>query len=415
MHAISFSIHSNKICAGVLTVCFFVAAFMPFSVSAATLSLSPASGSYGVGGIFTVQVVVSSIDQALNAVSGVLSFPPDKLSVVSVSNVGSVVNFWIREPTFSNTSGTVSFEGVVVTPGYQGARGAVLSITFQGKAAGTVLVQFSESAVLANDGIGTNILANIQAGQYLLSVTRPGVPAVPTPAIAESTISPPVIEDYTKQIKQGESIIISGTTYPESRVDVWLQYESGEPSVYTVESNAEGVFRFLSEPQMQEGIYVVWTEVVDESEAHSGPSDELTIGVYAPAYIDFGERAIDLLSLAVPAIALLLISAFSIWYSWSRFSMYRRRMRREHRRVEMNVERTFDLLREDVEKELRELHSAASSGRKLTKAERETLDDLVENLNVAEEYIRCQLDDMKCRIDDVRSGKNPEQGKNKKV
>src|ERR1035437_8001397 len=77
------------------------------TASASTLSLSPASGTYTVGATIPVSVIVSSTDQAINAVSGTLSFPTDAFSVVLLSETGSLINFWATEPSYSNSAGTV--------------------------------------------------------------------------------------------------------------------------------------------------------------------------------------------------------------------------------------------------------------------------------------------------------------------
>ena len=60
------------------------------TASAATLYFSPSSGSYTVGTTLSVSVYVSSTDQAMNAASGIISFPQDKLEVTSLSKSGSI-------------------------------------------------------------------------------------------------------------------------------------------------------------------------------------------------------------------------------------------------------------------------------------------------------------------------------------
>ncbi|MFZ2500980.1 MAG: cohesin domain-containing protein [Minisyncoccia bacterium] len=137
---------------------------LPSAALAATLGLSPANTTVGIGSIITETVWVSSADQAMNAIDGTISFPSDLLQVVSVSKGGSVLSLWVQDPTFSNTNGSISFSGVVPNPGYTGSRGQVLSIQFRGKRAGTATVEFlSSSQVLANDGNGTDILSGTQS------------------------------------------------------------------------------------------------------------------------------------------------------------------------------------------------------------------------------------------------------------
>ena len=63
------------------------------TVRAASLYLSPSSGSHAVNQSFSVGIYASS-DEAMNASSGVLSFPTDKLQVVSVSKSGSIFSLF---------------------------------------------------------------------------------------------------------------------------------------------------------------------------------------------------------------------------------------------------------------------------------------------------------------------------------
>ncbi len=135
--------------------------------SASTLSLSPATGVYSSGQTFTVNVVVNTQGQSINAAEGTLSFNQSALSVVRVAK-GSLFNLWTAEPSFSNSAGTVSFSGGTPT-GYKGGAGAVLSVTFKVIGSGSAKVSFSSGAVLAADGRGTNVLASMNSGTYTLS------------------------------------------------------------------------------------------------------------------------------------------------------------------------------------------------------------------------------------------------------
>lgn len=147
---------------------FFAFLFAPSLVQAASLNFSPASGSYGVGTTFSLSVNVESVAQAMNAASGVVSFPWDKLEVVSISKQGSIFSLWPVEPSFSNSQGTVSFEGIVLNPGYTGPNGKILTVTFKARSAGVANVSFSSGSVLANDGTGTNILDGLRVATYTL-------------------------------------------------------------------------------------------------------------------------------------------------------------------------------------------------------------------------------------------------------
>jgi hypothetical protein len=142
---------------------------------AASLSVSPASGSYSIGNAFAVNVLVSSPSQSVNAVSGALIFPADKLQITSISKTDSVVNFWVQEPSFSNTTGSAEFEGVILNPGFTGNSGRVMTINFKTKASGIASINYSAGSILANDGNGTNILDadGLRGSQIAISVLGP--------------------------------------------------------------------------------------------------------------------------------------------------------------------------------------------------------------------------------------------------
>lgn len=182
-----------------LTLAFLLLGLAPSSASAATLSFSEPATSYSVGQTFSVGVYAGSSDQAMNAASGVISFPWDKLEVVSLSKTGSILSLWIQEPSFSNSAGTVSFEGVVPNPGYTGASGKILTITFKAKSVGTANLSFSSGSVLANDGTGTNILNGSR-----VAVVNIG---------AKSSLSP--ISGAEEVISEDNAPTITSETHPD--------------------------------------------------------------------------------------------------------------------------------------------------------------------------------------------------------
>jgi hypothetical protein len=136
--------------------------------AAATLNMSPYSGTYNVGDSFSVSVTINSTTQASNAVDGVVSFPIDKLQIVSVSKENSIINLWAEEPTFSNSAGKVYMSGIILNPGFSGSAGKILKINFKVAKAGNAAVVFSSGSILANDGLGTNILTSFNSAQFTL-------------------------------------------------------------------------------------------------------------------------------------------------------------------------------------------------------------------------------------------------------
>ncbi len=156
------------------------------SLHAANISFSPSTGTVGTSG-FTVDVYVTNNTQPINAVSGVVAFPADQLSVASISKTGSIISIWAEEPSFSNTAGSVRFEGVILNPGFSGIQGKVLSIRFAKKPQSTesqAIVRLTAGSVLANDGLATNTLGTLGTARLTLVQSAPQVIQAPqtTPA-----------------------------------------------------------------------------------------------------------------------------------------------------------------------------------------------------------------------------------------
>lgn len=189
--------------------------FFAHTTYAATLDFSTAQNSYSMDQTISVRVTLSSPDQSANAASGVVNFSPDKLQVVSVSKSGSRLDFWVSEPTFSNSQGTVSFTGVILSKGFTGRGGQIVTINFKPKTVGTTALSISSPQILANDGNGTSILTG--TGKLQLTIT----PAVqkPTPKPTPTPEPTPVPSATTTPVKvtvtQPKLITIQGRNYFE--------------------------------------------------------------------------------------------------------------------------------------------------------------------------------------------------------
>jgi hypothetical protein len=557
-------------------------ALLPQAVTAASLYFSPSSGSYAVGSAFSVSVYASSADQAMNAASGVVSFPQDKLEVTSLSKSGSIFSLWVQEPSFSNSVGAINFEGIVLNPGFTGSGGKIFTINFKAKSAGTAVLNFSSGSALANDGQGTNILGGMGSANYQLSAgsgtptepiteTKPtvttGVPAAPrvlssthpdsnkwysnknpqfswtlpadvngvsfyfsqsptsnpgsvsdgllasksyenvedgiwyfhikmrnsagwgpishfkiqidtappesfnikfidgketdnprptvvfdtadslsgidhykikigegdffnlssetlkdnsytlppqtpgkrnilvqafdkagnyTVAVGEFeilAIETPVINDYPKKLQSGEPLVVRGVTYPSGEVTVWLQKDGDDPKSYTVESDQNGEFSFAPDEKLSDGIYKIWAEVTDSRGAKSLPTEKIIILVAKSAIFRIGTWTVSFLSVVIPLVALIILLLIILWYGWHKFSLLRKRLRKEVREAESALYKGFDMLKEDMQEQIKMLEKVRSR-RQLTKEEERIVKRLKRDLDNAEKFIRKEIEDI---------------------
>ena len=228
-------IRTRKYTKFLVFLCLFVFLFALVRVSvaqAASLYFFPSSGSYEVGKTFSATVYVSSADQAMNAASGVISFPKTQLEVVSLSKTGSIFGLWVQEPSFSNSAGMVNFEGIALNPGFMGASGKLITINFKVKAAGSAALNFSSGSVLANDGQGTNILASLGNAQFSLGGAAPAAPTVP------KTTTPPAVSGAPSAPS------VSSPTHPDS--NKWYAPKDAE-FTWAVPAGVNGVSIYFSQ------------------------------------------------------------------------------------------------------------------------------------------------------------------------
>ena len=173
------------------------ALFSIFNVAeanAASLYFSPSSGNFSVGNILTTSVFVNTQEDTINNVDAVLNFPTELLDVVSVSKSGSIFSLWVEEPAFSNSAGTITFNGGLPTPGFNGKAGKIVNIVFRVKNAGAASLIFSSAAVRANDGFGTDVLKTLGQAQFTLGALEaaPATPPTEAPPTAGTPTAPKI-------------------------------------------------------------------------------------------------------------------------------------------------------------------------------------------------------------------------------
>lgn len=549
------------------------------AVDAATLSISPSTGVYSTGSTFTVNVLVNTTSQNVNAADGTLSFNPRELSVVSVTRASSIFNLWTAEPTFSNSAGTVSFSGGSPT-GYTGSAGRVMSVTFRSLTSGTARVSMTGGSVLAADGRGTNVLTSMGGGTYTLTAqeTQPApevvieyVPPANTPAAptvrssshpdpdawhtnmtatlswtlpadvtqvrtllntsptavpsrvyetpireitlddleqgvqyfhiqfrnedgwgrvahyrlavdsqkpesfsvtlaeeadltspvqtltltAEDATSPvrrylvqidgaepyefidttgsstltlptlepgyhtviieafdaagnsligsisftilafdrPVFVDYPEILNEGVVPVIKGQTRPRSVVEVSVVTGTAEPQVYSVTADENGIFTFIPDTALTQGVYRLSAIAIDQYGAQSERSDEISIVVQLPGYMAIGSFVVSILSVFVPLLALLVVLVLGGWYVLMRWRRLRKGVTRESKEALAILQREFTTLRQTLTTESVAL-AASRKANKLTKAESDLIATLTAALDRAEDTVEKEIEDV---------------------
>ena len=527
--------------------------------------------------------MVSSSDKVMNAASGAISFPSNLLSVSSISEDGSIMNVWPQAPSYSNTDGTINFQGVVLPPWYTGSSGKLITITFKAKAMGTANLSFSSGSVLAADGLGTDITSSLGSAAFQISeaneeqpitmspVAGSGLPSAPlvssnthpdqnkwyalsnanfswpltnditgtslligsdpnseptvlynspisskqitnlvdgvwyfhvqlennngwgtissfkvqidtqkpssfdiaeikrndptdpkakftfkatdqtsgidhyevqidnnsvqiwkddgshiyiTPAeeggthtllakavdkagnfLANSVefsvkaLEAPTITNYPSEIKSGDIFTINGTSkYPNTDADLFLQDENGTIKTYTSKVDANGNFTAISDDRLKDGLYTAWVEIVDSRGAKSASSEKVTVNVKQSTIIMIGTWAVSFLAVLIPLLALIILLAFLLWYSWHKFFVMNKILKKEVSGAEDALYKAFNLLKESILEQIKKIEKIKAK-RKLTPEEIKINEELKNDLEEAEKYIRKDLEDIENLIE----------------
>lgn len=142
------------------------------------LSLSPATGAYGVGQTLSITIMLNTNGESINAIEVDLSFPADKLQVTSLDYTTGGVLMFALDDSYDNATGHIRLAGGLPSPGFTGATGHVATITFHTKAAGTANVTFDATSAVLRNSDSANVLAGTQPGQFTIAdgaAASPGI------------------------------------------------------------------------------------------------------------------------------------------------------------------------------------------------------------------------------------------------
>ena len=127
-----------------------------FQAQAATLDLALEKNIASVKDDVNVLVSINSETQDINTAQATISFPTDLLEVTAIDRTDSIFSFWLKEPSFDNAKGTISFVGGSIS-GVNGPGLKIMHIAFKVKGSGTGRLGITDAAITASDGTGANV------------------------------------------------------------------------------------------------------------------------------------------------------------------------------------------------------------------------------------------------------------------
>jgi hypothetical protein len=315
---------------------FLLFVFLPCLTHAASMSISPASGTYEVGDKVTVKVKVSS-GASINAISGIISFSTSVFKIESVSKSGSILNFWVTEPSFSQSAGTFQFEGVALN-GFQGSGGTVITAVLQATKVGSGTVSFTSGQVLANDGQGTDVTGSLTGATFSI---KEKTEKAPPPAETPPASPPPVVKSPEISLTQkfGEWAILGISNYPHDQVLLTFTAETGIRVLVDGTTDANGEFTILVPQILKGGVYKVSATITDSGRGYN--SNEIIIS-FGNIFSDLGPW----MKFAIIAMIIIILLLIILVYLYLQRNKKRKR---EIKEAEDMVRESFRVLKEGAE------------------------------------------------------------------
>lgn len=359
--------------------------FLPSVAYAATLSLTPATGNFEVGGRVSVRVVAGS-PTSLNAVSATVSFPPSLFSVESVSKAGSIIDFWVTEPSVSAATSTVKFEGVALG-GFSGTSGTVATINLRAKKSGKAVLAFQSGQILANDGAGTDITGALVGATYTLKEATTPPPPIPLPEEAMPEITQPEPTLYAPEImlgsKYGAPAIVGTSQYGKAQALITFVARDGAKIFITGPTDELGGFSIVIPSSLRRDEYTVSAVIIKEDKTNSDPSNTIVVPV-GSIFSDLGWEVSILIVLLILAILYLLLR---IWMhlTQERNKNPKRPNIDEVKKTEETIHQSFRVLQDDVTDRARGI---------INPVERSNIEELKKDIDSTEKIIRKEIEDL---------------------
>lgn len=267
-----------------VALCFFI----PHKINAANLSISPSTLNIFVGDTFTIKINVDTLGKSINNAEGIIQFPTNMLEVLSVKKTSSIFLLWVEEPSFSNSTGKITFNGGVLNPGFVGQNGNVFSITFKAKKQGTASIVFTNGTIRENDGLGTDITSNLTGAIFYIKkavtpstpISKPVPNSAPIPVLEVIEPLPiPKAPEIMSSTKDGAISIVGSSGYLQAEVLITFVSQDEIKILILGVADTDGNFNILVPNSLKPGSYAVTAMMIQEDKTNSEASNAIIIKI----------------------------------------------------------------------------------------------------------------------------------------
>ncbi|MDP3999195.1 MAG: cohesin domain-containing protein [bacterium] len=146
---------------------------------------------------------------------------------------------------------------------------------------------------------------------------------------------------------------------------------------------------------LESGKHILIARAVDK--AGNFLSNSATFTIEETPLLKYSYLAIDFLSVLIPLIALLALLLLIVWYSFYKRAQLKKRLKKEVQEAEGALHKAFDVLREDVKEQVKQLEKAKTK-RDLTQEEDRIIQQLRKHMDSAEKFISKEVEDIEKEI-----------------
>jgi hypothetical protein len=315
----------------------FGAVFVPNTTLAsgnASLFFDVAGKTFTKGDTLNINIKVNSSDKKINAVSGSFKIPKN-FQLQSIETSGSFLDFWVNEPKVSGN--ILSFQGVAIKNPYQGSDGLIFSIKGVVTAKGTLSFNFKQGSILADDGLGTDVLGVLKGVSLVVKdvgvVAEKTEPNVATAPALVPTVLPPVINSNFLAVDESENFSLKGKGVPNALTEI--NFENTEQPSWSekiakfftiavrneieishvdVQNDKNGAFSYEFPSNLVAGVYNVVPSYIDSNKNINIQGKGTQIYINENTICVILIAIINTLILVIPALALIIIILFLFRY-----------------------------------------------------------------------------------------------------
>ena len=182
-----------------------------------------------------------------------------------------------------------------------------------------------------------------------------------------TALEKPTIDAYSKQLRKGDFMIVSGHAYPNATVKLSITHtgsqndfvriagtkpDSNGPTQGTVIADKNGAFTYVYPDRVANGLYTINAVAVSDTGAESAPSDTVSI-IVAPGKLEAVVMTIvHYIVLLFPVIIGLSLLIALILFVRHRYRLYKMKLRTEIETAQFVADQNLDALDSDVRNEL---------------------------------------------------------------